>query len=85
MAPTVSSGPAKAGKLLNRTFRPLARCANGDRRATIEKSFTPDYTSEDKDVILKKENGGLSFKFNRGLEAEVCGSADCRQPHCSLL
>jgi RHS repeat-associated protein len=35
---------------------------------TIEKSFTLDYTSEDKDVILEKENGGLSFKFNYGLE-----------------
>jgi RHS repeat-associated protein len=27
-----------------------------------------DYTSEDKDVILEKENGGLTFKFNYGLE-----------------
>ena len=34
----------------------------------MEKSFTLDYTSPDKDVILEKENGGLSFKFNYGLE-----------------
>jgi RHS repeat-associated protein len=35
---------------------------------TVEKTFVLDYTSPDKDVILEKENGGLTFKFNYGLE-----------------
>jgi hypothetical protein len=31
MAPTVSSKPAKAGELLNRTFQPFTKYVNGDR------------------------------------------------------